>query len=294
MYAGDFETATAEARKVVASDPSSYKSYLPLAIAAMDSGEFAAARDAYASMAATGARGTSLANAGIADLEHYTGNFAQAQQIIEAGIDEDMAANNSRAAATKLIVLADILLEQRKKEEAVAALDKGLGFDRGDARAVPAAVIYLLAGKTDAAAAIADSLLQQPQPHRRAYGLMIKALIDLEGGRTIDAVDKLRAAIEFADLWLIRFHTGRAYLAAGYAAEALADFEMAAARRGEGSAIFLDDTPTYRYLATLPYWLGRAQQELGMTEAAQQSLQAFLDLRPNGGTLTDDARARLQ
>jgi tetratricopeptide (TPR) repeat protein len=264
MYAGDFKTAATEARKVVARDPNFYKGYMPLAIAAMDSGDFVAARKAYENMSRTGARGKSLANAGIADLELYSGNFARAQQIVEAGINEDLSAGNSLAAAAKLIMLAETLLKQGKNEEAVAALDKGLDLDRGDARVVPAAVIYLLAGKTAAAATIADSLAQQPQPQLRAYGLMIEALIELEkNGQKMDAVDKLRTATELADLWLIRFHTGRSYLAAGYAVEAFADFEMVAARHGEASAIFLDETPTYRYLATLPDWLDRAQHELG-------------------------------
>jgi len=263
MYAGDLETATREARKVVTTDPGFYRGYLPLAIAAMNSGDFAAARDAYASMALTGARGKSLANAGIADLELYSGNFVHAQQIIEAGIDEDKAAGNSQAAATKLIILAETLLHLAKNEEALAALATGLEIDRGIVRTVPAAMIYLHAGKTDAATAIADSLSQKVRPQHRAYGLMIEALVDLESGRNMDAVDKLRAATEIADLWLVRFHTGRAYLAAGYPVEALADFELAARRHGEAAAIFLDDTPTYRFLATLPFWLDRVQNELG-------------------------------
>ena len=165
-----------------------------------------------------------------------------------------------------IVILAAALLKQNKNAAAVAALDKGLALDRGIARAVPAAMIYLFAGKTDATASIADSLSQRLQPQPRAYGLMIKALIDLESGHKMAAVDKLRAATDLADLWLIRFHAGRAYLAAGYPVEALADFEMAAQRHGEAAAIFLDDTPTYRYLATLPSWLDYVRQELGATE----------------------------
>ena len=268
MYVGDYETATSEARRIIASDPNHYKGYLPLAIAAMHSGDIAAAQDAYASMALAGAPGKSLANAGIADLEFFSGNFAKAQQVTEVGIDEDLATGNVHAAASKLMILAETFVKQGKYDEAVAAIDKGLDLDRGDARAVPAAILYLRAGKTDAAIAVADSLSQTLQPRQRAYGLMIKALVDLESGRTTDAVDKLRAATELADLWLIRFYTGRAYLAAGYAVEALADFEMTAARHGEASAIFLDDTPTYRYLATLPSWLERTHHELGMTGSA--------------------------
>jgi len=294
MYAGDFETATGEARQVIESDANFHKGYLPLAIAAMHDADVDAAVGFYGGMARTGARGDSLANVGIGDLELYTGNFGKAETTIEAGVKEDIAADNVRAAATKLIMLAETRLEQGESEQAVAALDQALELDSGYARAVPAAISYLKSGRRDAAAAIAESLSQQLQPQRRAYGLMIKALIDLQDGRTADAVDKLSAALEFADLWLVRLYNGRAFLEAGYPAEALSEFEAAAARHGEASAIFLDDTPTYRYLATLPYWLGRAQQELGMSAAAQKNLQAFLALRPHGGALTEDARARLE
>jgi hypothetical protein len=47
-------------------------------------------------------------------------------------------------------------------------------------------------------------------------------------------------------------------------------------------------------MANLPYWQGRAQQELGMTTAALQSFEEFLALRPEGHPLADDARQRMQ
>ena len=65
-------------------------------------------------------------------------------------------------------------------------------------------------------------------------------------------------------------------------------------RRGEATALFLDDMPTYRYLATLPYWTARAEQGLGMQSASMQGFEQFLTLRPVGGPLADDARQRLQ
>jgi hypothetical protein len=82
-------------------------------------------------------------------------------------------------------------------------------------------------------------------------------------------------------------------LAAGYAAEALAEFEAARSRSGEGAAIFLDDVPTYRYLASLPYWTARAQSNMGMAQTANENFSRFLALRPNGGRLVEDARGRL-
>lgn len=294
MYAGDLDSATADAQRVIETDPDFYKGYLPLAIAAIHRGDFAVARNAYEDMAGTGTRGASLASTGLADLAIYAGDFDEARRILEVGIEQDVAADNLGAAATKLTMLAEALIEQGNRDAATAALDRATELDVGTSRVVPAAIGYIRSGQVGKAAAIAASLSGQLQPQRRAYGLLIDALVDLDAGRNAEAVDKLHAATERADLWLLRFHTGRAYLDAGYAAEALAEFETAVERRGEATAAFLDDVPTYRYLASLPYWLGRAQQELGMAGAARENLQAFLDLRPNGGALTDDALSRLQ
>jgi hypothetical protein len=47
-------------------------------------------------------------------------------------------------------------------------------------------------------------------------------------------------------------------------------------------------------MATLPYWKGRAQEELGMDTAAQESYRAFVAIRENGGRLADDARERIK
>ena len=90
----------------------------------------------------------------------------------------------------------------------------------------------------------------------------------------------------------MRFQLGQAYLEAGFAAEAMDEFQICQDRIGEASALFLDDRPTWRYSATLPYWFGRAEQELGMAHSAKEKYRLFLQLRPEG-PLADDARGRL-
>jgi tetratricopeptide (TPR) repeat protein len=116
----------------------------------------------------------------------------------------------------------------------------------------------------------------------------------LENGENVQAIDALSSAIELADLWLARFYRGRAFLEGGFFAEALDDFLACQARHGEATAVFLDDLPTYRYMATLPYWLGRAQEGLGMTAEARENYTTFVGYRPEGDPLVDDARQRLQ
>ena len=122
---------------------------------------------------------------------------------------------------------------------------------------------------------------------------MVRALVELEAGNAVTAVEQLTQAVSIADLWLLRFHRGRAYFEAGYFVEALDDFSAARDRHGEATAAFLDDLPTYRYVATLPYWLGRAQAELGMAADAQANFETFVARRPSGGPLAEEARQRL-
>ena len=153
--------------------------------------------------------------------------------------------------------------------------------------------MYLETGETAKAQEIATALRQQLQPTSRAYALLIDGLVHLGQGDHIEAIDTLSAAIDLADLWLIRFHRGRAYLEAGYYAEALDEFMACRERLGEATAVFLDDLPTWRYTATLPYWLGRAQEGLGMRAEARQNYEAYLARRPASDPLAQDAGDRM-
>ena len=68
--------------------------------------------------------------------------------------------------------------------------------------------------------------------------------------------------------------------------EALSELGACEKRRGEATAIFLDDSPTLRYQATLPYWLARAQEGVGQEAAARNNYRAFLSIR--GADAPDD------
>ena len=108
----------------------------------------------------------------------------------------------------------------------------------------------------------------------------------MSSNRRASAIDAYREAVKFADFWLARYEMGVVYARAGAWAEAHAEFTACEKRRGEATAIFLDDTPTVRYLAALPYWLGRAQEGLGQQAAAHANYTKFLANR--GATLPAD------
>jgi tetratricopeptide (TPR) repeat protein len=293
MYAGEFDLAEEIARGVIAEDDGRYYAWLPIAIAELSRGNLDAARESYHQMAATGERGAALANVGHADLAIFEGQYGQAIDLLEPGVAIDIEAGNNRSAATKYIALAEAHAGAGDADASIDAIEKAVASNAGLGRQVSAALLYLEHGRVELALQISDELLAAVQPQRRAYGEMIGGLIEWRNGDSIAALDKLRAALGLADFWLIRFYLGQAYFNAGSYVEALDEFDIATQRRGEAAALFQDDLPTWRYLATLPYWRGRAQEALGMSEAAVESYTEFLQRRPGEDSLASDARERI-
>ena len=105
---------------------------------------------------------------------------------------------------------------------------------------------------------------------------------------------KFEEGKRLADSWLLRFDRGRAYLDLGAFTEAEADFENCAKRRGEASALFLDDVPTFHYFPPVFYYLGRAQEGLHISNATD-SYKQFLAIKTkgDGDPLVADARRRV-
>jgi len=294
MYAGDFEAAVTEAQQLVESEPAYFKAWLPIAANALFNNDTEAALQAYRSMADTGEQGAVTATLGLADAAIFAGDFQTARDLLEAGVEQDVADGNQYVAAAKYMAIADAYEAEGNVELAGETADKILAASNNEPWVIAAALTHIFAGRVDTAWSIADELTNQLQPQSRAYGMMIKGLLASRIGRHVDAIETMTEAIALADLWLLRVSLGKAYLAAGYQAEALDEFMIAKNRHGEATSLFLDDLPTYRHMVPLNYWLGVAQQGLGMRSAAAENFQTFLALRPNGGALVDDANQRLQ
>ena len=296
MYSGGFAEAAAQADQIVKTHPEATYAYLPLAVAALASGKPDAARDAYQRMAKTGTIGASLANMGLADMAIYQGRYDDADALLKPGLDEDRRANNTTLMATKYLALAEIALAQGKTPLAIDTIRRALALGEDHTIAVPAARLFLRAGNETEPKRIAAGLSNSLQPESRAYGHLITGEMALKNKRTIDAVESFRAALKLTDLWLARFSLGVAYVeAGGHDAEALAELDACVKRSGEATSIFLDDVPTFRYLATSPYWLGRAQVGVGLTRNAADNFKQFLALRPHTArdAVAADAARRL-
>ena len=276
MYAGDFKSAAEEARAEIKIDPALMKAYLPLAVAAIVEGNFDAARAAYGDMGKTGVAGTSLAALGLADLAMYEGRFTEAEALVKAALAEDEKTQNTGGIAAKLVVLGEAYLAQGKTAPAVASARRVIKMMGREPISVLAARILVRAGVDADAKVLAQELSKQLQPESRAYGKFIEGEIALRRGptHTVEAVEAFLAAQKFADLWLSRFGLGIAYVEAGHYAEGVQALEASQKRRGEATAILLDDLPSVRYLAPVSYWLARAQEGIGLKPTAAENYKS--------------------
>jgi tetratricopeptide (TPR) repeat protein len=294
-FAGDLKTAEQAARKALELSKGQYRAYLPLAAVAFAASDPAAMKQAYEGMRSTGAIGASVATHGLADLAMYDGRWADAETLLVDGIAVDEKAHNSVFQASKLVVLAEVHVAQNRAPQAARAAQEALALSKQDPIAVPAALVLLRANRRADAQSLASDFGKQFQRRSRAYGAIIEGEIARAAGRSGEAKDAFDRAQKLADLWLGRFLLGVTYVEGAQYPSAQAELGLAEKRRGEAAAIFLDDVPSFRYLAPLPYWLGRAHEGMNAGPAAAENYRKFLLLRPEDSRdpLAADARKRL-
>jgi tetratricopeptide (TPR) repeat protein/predicted Ser/Thr protein kinase len=293
LYAGDFVTAEREARAVLQLSVSFEQAYGTLAVALLGQGKSREAIETYRRMEALGPRGASLAATGLADLAIYEGRLADAKSILEKGIDADLAGKNVEAAAEKITTLASVYLLAREPAKAAAAIDRALISGKEDIVLYGGARVYIEAGQEAKARPLADQFAARLEPDPQAYAKQLDGEILLKRGMSRDAIRLFQESQKLADTWLGRYALGRAYLAAGKFTEADAEFDASLKRRGEATAIFLDDVPTYRYLPPVYYYLGLAREGLKSAGAAE-AFRQFLAIKKGGeDPQVADARRRL-
>jgi tetratricopeptide (TPR) repeat protein len=292
MYASDFATARREAEAVLKGDPQYFRGYVPKAIAMLDDGRDAVSA-VYTEMAKHGPLAASTAAVGLADLSIYYGQLADAIATLQPAIAADETGGNRAGMAAKLVALGEAHAAAGRAAQAREAVARALDASRDSTVLLAAARLLLTVDRAAQARTLAADLGSRLDTHSRVYARIVEAELALASGNTAAAVDALQAAQKIADLWLVRFVLGKAYIQAQRYPEALAEFEGCLKRRGEATAVFLDDVPSVRYLSTLEYWLGRSREGVGLAKQAAESYQRFLQ-RQDGvkGGLADDARRR--
>jgi tetratricopeptide (TPR) repeat protein len=294
MYAGDFQAAEQVATALAANEESYYKVHLPIAVAHLEDGDYEKALASYARMKARGDRGQSLSYMGMADVELMRGDFTTAVSLLEEGIEFDDSTGSAYQKNSKSVSLANAYAQMGEAEKAIEALNS-VSASTSLTHMVSSALLYAELGEVEKAGQIAKVLAGKLQPEQRAYGLLIEGVLARLDQRNAEAIDVLQESLKKTDTWLGRLELGKAYLAGGANAEALSEFEACLERKGEATALFLDDIPTYHQVVDVYYWLGLSQQELGMVAGAMKNYSFLVDQKSDldKSALTEDARSRL-
>jgi serine/threonine protein kinase/tetratricopeptide (TPR) repeat protein len=293
IYAGDFATGEKQAAAVVEQEPSYLAAYGAEAMAQTGLGKLDDAKATYEKLALRSARGSSSASLGLGDLALYRGDAAGAISGLLPAIQNDLSNKDSSAAAAKMIALAAAQLLAGKNVDAVATAEKALTLDQQESTEHAAGLIFTAGGQLPKAASIAAEMEGKVEPEPQLYGKLLESEVALKKNDVKKAISLLKEARQLSDTWIGHFTLSRAYLQAGAFPEADSEIEECLKRRGEASAIYLDDLPTFRYVPAIYYYLGRVQEGLN-NPAAAESYRTFISMQEKGaGPLVTDARKRL-
>ena len=296
MYVSEFPTAVSEAQRVLKENPGYEWANLTLALSTLAQGDEAGARAAYERLARTSSLGASLANLGQADLEMFYGRYGRALEILKEGIARDEKEKDLSNLGLKLVAAAEAHLMRGDKTAAASAAERATRANDHEAVLIPAAHVFIEAGKTDRAMALARGMEQKIPPHIRSYARVIKGDILIHERRIPEAIDELHAAETLHDSWIVHTLLGQAYQAAGQYPEAMAQWDLCVKRRGEAADAFIADSSSMRYLPAAYYWLGRAQEGLGVASGAAENYRKYVEIRSAAerDRLLGDARQRLK
>jgi serine/threonine protein kinase/predicted Zn-dependent protease len=295
LASGNYDTAIQEARKTLEIDPNYTKAFVVLALTELARGNRDEAVRIYKELESLSESGATWACIGLADLALYEGRLADAIAILNEGIKSDLEKNRKFYTNPKYRMLAQAYLLKGKKADGVEVAEKALDIYSGGETKFAAAQIYMEAEQEDKARNIAGELAREVQDVHQAYAKLINGCIAMKSRDATSALKLCDEARSLVDTWLGRYHLGRSYLEAGAFAEALSEFEKCQKRRAEALSVFLMDFPTFRYLDSLDYYMGRALEGSG-SPAAKDSYRKFLAIKVNadpGHPLVQDAQKRL-
>ncbi len=278
LYAGDFEAAIKESESLIKDNPRFEKAYLCLGMAQLQLGDVAAAQESYKKLEALSDWGASEGALGEGDLLLYGGHFKEAVALLQKSTAKERAAGEGPS-PVQLVALAEAQWHAGQRtaasQSAAEAVKKGSN-DEGVLYA--AGELYRKLGRRGEVLSLASRLGSRFEPEPRALGKLLEGELQMDSGKLHEAVASFGDAQKLADTWLGRFDLGRAYLAAKQYPDAENEMDVCLKRRGEASAVFLDDEPTVRYVPPAYYYLGVARAAL-QSPAAQDNLRSFLAMK---------------
>jgi tetratricopeptide (TPR) repeat protein len=294
MYAGDFETAIREQDEVLRLNPAFVLAYVSKALSQLAQGHPDLAAQTYGKAAALGGRGAAVAAAGLADIALVQGRPSDAVPILKKAIESGLANPDAESAPEMRMMLAEAQLNLGDRAAALSETERALPLGGGEAVLYPAAQVYLANGREAKALALADQLAGRLEPDPQAYAELIRGEAELARGRAPAAIRHYAAARKIADTWAGRLDLGKAYLEAGAFAEADAELEACIKRRGEATALFLEEFPSFHRFPPVYYYLGRVREGL-KSPAAVEAFKSFLAFKTGpGDALVLEARRRTE
>jgi serine/threonine protein kinase/tetratricopeptide (TPR) repeat protein len=263
MGAGEFDAAETEAHALIALDPEYWDVYVCKALIELANGSVAQAVETYKKLGEQNDYGAAFASSGLADLALYEGRLSEAREILKKGIPFDLENGHDFIAADKYIALAQLHLLLGEKDFARKAADQAI-----------------------------DTLKREDVMYAAAE-ILIGGQLSMARGAVPGAIDLFLEAQGILDTWLSHFLLGQAYLETDAFSGAYSEFDTCLKRRGEIASIHFSDLPTYRYFPLIFYYLGRAQEGLKSSDAAN-SYRAFLSIKEKGEEdwMVKDARRR--
>ena len=290
-YTGDFPAAEQQAQAALQLNPSYETSYLALAYAQLGRGQLGEAAETYHRLEKLSHLGASMGASGLADLALYQGRFSDAVRMLEKGASADLAAKNSRA-AEKFAALAYAQLSWGHNRQAVEAATRALSGNKKVNIRFLMARIFIETGEVARAQALAKELASELTPEAQADAKLIEAEAALKAKSAGKAIQLFIDANKVLEMWLGRFDLGRAYLEAGLYVQANSEFDRCLITRGE--ALELYDDPTYGYFPSVYYYLGRTEEGLHSSGAANSYFKfVSIQEKGDGGPLFRDAKERL-
>jgi tetratricopeptide (TPR) repeat protein len=262
MYASDFETARREAEAVLTTHTNFVMAYVPLAIAALMDGDPARALEAYARMKRIDTRGAAIAPMAIADLAMATGDWAHAIFVLGEAIEIDRHNENTRSEAQKLLMLAECNCAGGDVVSTRQHLADAQALKLDPARLTTAASVFVQIGDVAAARVVAKDLRSRLGRPARAYGRVVEANCLAAEGKFGDALDELKRAVEIADVWCAHLLLAEVLVRAGHPFEGTQELDACIRRRGEATAMYLDDVPTLRFVERARKLRDRASESL--------------------------------
>ena len=145
MYAGDFPTASSAAGTLIKEEPEVDTAYLPMAMAAIATGDTTRGRAAYQQAVSAGDPGVSLAAIGLADVAMYEGRYGEVIDALSAALERDAAQGNTVGEVAKLVALAEAYAALGRDEPSHAAIAKARALSNQDNALVSAARLAVAA-----------------------------------------------------------------------------------------------------------------------------------------------------